>query len=200
MLGGYDFGPKYNWKDFEQNLTTGKPVKVSGVAGQGKDAEVGENANDGWVGNGKSVGRMGPAAVVAGRPAEASYNLDRIRLFPWDYGGRVFQYTIEVSTDEKNWTKVVDESKNDKPEMGQGHDAQIQAGQGPLRPREHAEEQHPERGAIGGSPGVRGRESRASVQAISPETFPSCSRGTSHETFFLGVLSLLDRRFLRWSS
>jgi len=120
VVGGYVFGPKYNWKDFEQNLTTGKPVKASGVAGKDKDAEVPENANDGWVGNGKFWGAWDPPQWWQ-VDLQNAYNLDRIRLFPCEYGDRSFQYTVEVSTDETNWTKVVDESANTKPETGQGH-------------------------------------------------------------------------------
>ena len=128
VVGGYVFGPKYNWKDQEKNLTTGKPVKVSGIAGQGKDAEVGENANDGWVGNGKIWGAWDPPQWWQ-VDLQGNYNLDRIRLFPYDQGGRVFQYTIEVSTDEKNWARVVDESANTKPEMGQGHEYKFKPAQ-----------------------------------------------------------------------
>jgi len=120
VLGGYVFGPRYNWKDFEKNLTTGKPVKVSGIAGQGKGAEVGENANDGWVGNSKIWGAWNPPQWWQ-VDLQGTYKLDRVRLFPYFHGERSFQYAIAVSTDEKNWTTVVDESKNDKPERGQGH-------------------------------------------------------------------------------
>ena len=103
-------------------------MKSSGVAGQGKDAEVPENANDGWVGNDKIWGAWDPPQWWQ-VDLQGNYNIDRIRLFPYDQGGRVFQYTIEVSTDEKNWTKVVDESKNDKPEMGQGHEYKFKPAQ-----------------------------------------------------------------------
>ncbi len=120
IVGGYTFAQKYNWKDFEQNLATGKPVKASGVAGQGKDAEVPENAVDGWVGNGTHWGAWDPPQWLQ-VDLQNVYNLDRVQIFPGDYGGRSFLYTIEVSTDEKNWTKVVDESANAKPESGQGH-------------------------------------------------------------------------------
>jgi hypothetical protein len=129
MVGGVTFGEKYDYRNQEKNLATGKPVKVSGIAGQGKDAEVGENANDGWVGNGKLWGAWDPPQWWQ-VDLQGNHNLDRIRLFPYDHGGRVFQFTIEVSTDEKNWTRVVDESKNDKPEMGQGHEFKFKPAQG----------------------------------------------------------------------
>jgi len=117
VVGGYVFGPKHNWKDYENNLTTGKPVKVSSVADQ--DKEAGENANDGWVGNDKIWGAWNPPQWWQ-VDLQSTYNLDRVRLFHYTQGGRSFQYTIAVSVDETNWSTVVDESKNTTPASGQG--------------------------------------------------------------------------------
>lgn len=125
-LSGITLGRQWEYQGFQQNLTTGKPVKSSGVAGEGQGAEVPENAVDGWVGKVKPDGS--PIIWGAWKPPQwlqvdlqNVYNLDRIEVVPWWQGGRVVQYTVEVSTDEKNWTKVVDESVNTKPENGQGH-------------------------------------------------------------------------------
>lgn len=52
---------------------------------------------------------------------EKEYTLDRVHIFPWWEGNRSFQYTIEVSTDEKSWTRVADESKNTEHETEKGH-------------------------------------------------------------------------------
>jgi hypothetical protein len=120
VVGGYAFAQKYNWRDFEQNLTTGKPAKSSSFAGQGKDAEVPENAADGWVGNGKAWGADKPPQWWQ-VDLQNVYALDRVQLFPWGQDGRALQYTVEVSSDEKNWTQVVDESRNTKPVSPHGH-------------------------------------------------------------------------------
>jgi hypothetical protein len=38
--------------------------------------------------------------------------LDRVQVIPYFDGKRYYQYSVEVSSDEKNWTKVVDASTN----------------------------------------------------------------------------------------
>ena len=118
-VGGYTFAEKYQWKDYEENLTTGKPVKSSGIAGTGKDAEIPENAADGWVGNGKMWGAWNPPQWWQ-VDLKAEFTLDRVKLFFYVQGERAFQYTVELSLDEKQWTKVVDESENAQPATGQG--------------------------------------------------------------------------------
>ncbi|GAH50273.1 unnamed protein product, partial [marine sediment metagenome] len=93
MIGGVNFGEKYDYRGFEKNLTTGKPVKASGMAGE---KEKPEYAADGWIGNGKLWGAWKPPQWWQ-VDLQQAYNLDRVRLFPWAEGGRAFQYTIEVS-------------------------------------------------------------------------------------------------------
>jgi hypothetical protein len=120
MVGGITFGEKYDYQSFQKNLTTGKPVKCSAVAGEGKEAEVPENAVDGWVGNSTLWGAWDPPQWLQ-VDLQGVYALDRVQLFPWGQDGRTLQYTVEVSSDEKNWTKVVDESRNTKPVSPHGH-------------------------------------------------------------------------------
>ena len=120
MVGGITFGEKYDYQSFQKNLTTGNPVKCSAVAGEGKEAEVPENAVDGWVGNGKAWGAEKPPQWWQ-VDLQNMYALDRVQLFPWGQDGRTLQYTVEVSSDGKNWTQVVDESRNTKPVSPHGH-------------------------------------------------------------------------------
>ena len=43
---------------------------------------------------------------------QKEYSVDRIQVVPLFDGMRYYQYTVEVSTDDKAWTQVVDASKN----------------------------------------------------------------------------------------
>jgi hypothetical protein len=112
LVGGYTFAPKYYWKGFEQNLTTGKPVTNS--TGENADAAV-----DGWVNLAKFWGTI-PAPQWWQVDLLADYTLERIRIVPYWDGNRYYQYSIELSSDGKEWTKVVDASGNTAPETDQG--------------------------------------------------------------------------------
>ena len=46
--------------------------------------------------------------------------IDTIHLFPWWGDGRHYQYYIEISNDEKNWRRVVDERENTVPSDEKG--------------------------------------------------------------------------------
>jgi hexosaminidase len=116
LVGGYTFAPKYYWKGFEQNLTTGKPVESSG----GKNPkEMPENAADGWV-NIDAFWGTTPAPQWWQVDLQGEYNLDRVRIFPYWDGNRYYQYTISVGTDTNHLVQVVDATKNTTPETDQG--------------------------------------------------------------------------------
>jgi hexosaminidase len=116
LVGGYTFAPKYYWKGFEQNLTTGKPVESSG----GKNPkEMPENAADGWV-NIDAFWGTTPAPQWWQVDLQSEYNLDRVRIFPYWDGNRYYQYTISVGTDTNHLVQVVDATKNTTPETDQG--------------------------------------------------------------------------------
>ncbi len=112
LVGGYTFAPKYHYKGFEQNLTTGKPTTNS----SGQDAAA---AVDGWVDIGKYWGTI-PAPQWWQVDLQGEYNLDRIRVFPYWDGIRYYQYTISVGTDTNKLTQVVDATTNNTPETTQG--------------------------------------------------------------------------------
>ena len=62
--------------------------------------------DDCWGGTARAVG--------ADRSSGSSYKLDRVVLYTYWDGHRYYQYTVEVSVDGKNWTQVVDMTKNTK--------------------------------------------------------------------------------------
>ena len=116
LVGGYTFAPKYHWKGFEQNLTTGKPVISSG--GVNKN-EPPENAADGWLNIGKYWGTI-PAPQWWQVDLQKEYTIDRVRIFPYWDGIRYYQYTISAGTDTNKLIQVVDASNNKTPETDQG--------------------------------------------------------------------------------
>ena len=121
LVGGYTFAPKYYWKGFEQNLTTGKPVESSG----GKNpAEMPANAADGWVDLAKFWGTT-PAPQWWQVDLEKEVELGSVRIFPYWDGIRYYQYTIAVGTDTNNLKVVVDASGNTTPETDQGRSYQF---------------------------------------------------------------------------
>ena len=48
------------------------------------------------------------------------YQIGAVQVFPYWDGSRYYQYTVEVSTDEKEWTRVVDMSANTTPATDKG--------------------------------------------------------------------------------
>jgi hypothetical protein len=116
LVGGYTFADKYQWKGFEQNLTTGKPTDSSGGKNQ---AEPSSNAADGWVDIAKYWGTT-PSPQWWQVDMQSEYEIDRIRVFPYWDGSRYYQYTIEVGTETNKLVQVVDASSNTEVETDQG--------------------------------------------------------------------------------
>ncbi|MCY2925280.1 MAG: discoidin domain-containing protein, partial [Planctomycetota bacterium] len=52
---------------------------------------------------------------------EKVFTLGEIDLYTYFGDGRYYQYVIEVSTDEKTWTKVADGSANTAPATAKGY-------------------------------------------------------------------------------
>jgi hexosaminidase len=117
LVGGITFAPKYRWKGFEQNLTTGKPVTTSGPVNKDEKPEL---ANDGWVDIGKYWGTI-PAPQWWQVDLGKEYELGSVRVFPYWDGIRYYQYTVSVGPDPEHLTQVVDATKNTTPETDQGH-------------------------------------------------------------------------------
>ena len=97
--------------DYEANLTTGKPVTISG----GTEAEYKpEYAVDGLVFRERAWwAKPGPQWLMV--DLQRICTLSRAAVFPYWDGSRYYQYTLEVSADGNTWTPVADMSKNTKP-------------------------------------------------------------------------------------
>jgi alpha-N-acetylglucosaminidase len=101
---------------FEQNLTTGKPVTVSGGSQPGHPPEM---AVDG-IADRSSSWWAAPWPQWLQVDLEKTARIGSIDLFTYWDGGRSYQYTIETSLDGKTWTQAVDMSGNTKPATAAG--------------------------------------------------------------------------------
>ncbi len=107
-ISGYILGPKLAYRGFEQSLSTGKPVEASGSKNPQETAEM---AADGWVDISQFWGSI-PAPQWWKVDLQKEYQIDRVQVVPYWDNKRYYQYTVEVSTDGKDWRRVVDASKN----------------------------------------------------------------------------------------
>ena len=110
-LGNTTVGATLRYVHFESSLTTGKPVSISSGGGTPEAPEKAEFAADGWVDETKFWGAI-PAPQWWKVDLKKEYSVDRIQVVPFFDGLRYYQYTVEVSTDDKAWATVVDASKN----------------------------------------------------------------------------------------
>ena len=101
---------------FEQNLTTGKPVTVSGGTQPGHPPEM---AVDG-IADRSSAWWAAPWPQWLQIDLEKTVRIGSIDVFTYWDGGRYYQYTVETSLDGKKWTQVVDMSRNEKPATAAG--------------------------------------------------------------------------------
>ena len=101
---------------YEKNLTTGKPVTVSGGSQPGHPPQM---AVDG-ISDRSSAWWAAPRPQWLQVDPEKTAHIGSIELFTYWDGGRSYQYTIETSLDGKAWTKVVDMSGNEKPATAAG--------------------------------------------------------------------------------
>jgi len=121
---GEEWREDFVWINYEKNLTIGKPT--AGGQGPGTnepskyEAAV-SPACDGLVEVDKHWG-MSPYPCWLKIDLQKTVKLSEIKLFCWWGDGRSYQYTIELSNDEKTWTKVVDASTNTKEITDQGFD------------------------------------------------------------------------------
>ena len=52
---------------------------------------------------------------------QAVHNVDRVNLVTYWDGGRYYQYKVDLSTNGKDWTTVVDQSTNTTPATEKGY-------------------------------------------------------------------------------
>ncbi|MCY2926137.1 MAG: family 20 glycosylhydrolase [Planctomycetota bacterium] len=116
-LGNTTVGEPLRYVPFEPSLTTGKPVEA---AGKVNAKEKPEFAADGMV-DIKQFWGTRPAPAWLKVDLQGEYNIARVQVVPYFDGIRFYQYTVEVSTDGKTWTQVVDASKNTTPGTEKGH-------------------------------------------------------------------------------
>ncbi len=115
MRGGADRG-RFHKVDFERNLTTGKPVTVSGGT-QGIYAP--EKAVDGLVSLDSSWwASPGPQWLTV--DLQQTHALTKVQIFTYWDGQRYYQYHVELSADGQAWTKVADMSSNTQPSSPSG--------------------------------------------------------------------------------
>jgi len=99
----------------DPGIAVGKPVTVSGGTEPGHGPEF---AVDGHISGGYWSASPYPQWLQI--DLEKVENIDRIQVFTYHDGERYYRYTIEVSTDGKTWTQVVDQSQNTTPATARG--------------------------------------------------------------------------------
>jgi len=116
-VGNTTVGETMRYIPFEPSLTTGKPVEASGTKNPDEKPEY---AADGMADGTKFWGTI-PAPQWWKVDLDKEYSVDRVQVVPYFDGGWYYQYTVEVSTDAKAWTQVVDASKNTTPGTDKGY-------------------------------------------------------------------------------
>ena len=95
-------------------LAVGKPVTVTGQE-EGANPDF---AMDGKL-RGKQWGAVAPASITV--DLEKPVKVAAFQVYTFAQDKRSYQYTIEVSADNKSWEKVVDMSGNEKLATRMGH-------------------------------------------------------------------------------
>ena len=98
-----------------EGIAVGKPIKATATDGQ----QTAGKANDGNLSLESSWWAKGPASLTIDLGKET--RLTAFQVYPYWDGRRHYQYTIEVSTDGKDWKQAVDMSKNTQPATPAGH-------------------------------------------------------------------------------
>lgn len=114
---GNGFKCTYVYRDFEDNVTTGKSF-LEQKNGEIADSAEGFKAVDGEVDIDTYWGSRGPASAIVDLGNVT--NLQAINLFTFWDGRRYYQYTVDVSVDGKNWKQVVDRSANTEKSVPDG--------------------------------------------------------------------------------
>jgi len=116
-VGNTTVGEPLRYVRFESSLTTGKPVEASGRVNAKEKPEF---AADGMV-DIKQFWGIKPAPAWLKVNLQGEYHIARVQVVPYFDGIRYYQYTVEVSTDDKTWTQVVDASRNTTPGTEKGY-------------------------------------------------------------------------------
>jgi len=113
----------------EMGIAFKKPVKTSGPheEGHGPELAVDGNIRDR---DESSWWAAPPLPKWIEVDLEKTYKIGAIQVFPYWDGSRYYQYTVEVSLDRSQWTRVVDMSKNTTPGGPKGDYHKIASTQG----------------------------------------------------------------------
>ncbi len=103
-----EFDTLYGPQDL--GIAVGKPVTASSVEADNPpelvvDGDAADKYNSSWW-----AGPPPPQWVKI--DLEDVHTIDRIRVYPFWDGSRFYQYTVEISEDGEDWTKVGDRSEN----------------------------------------------------------------------------------------
>jgi len=104
-------------------IAVGKPVTASASLPNHPPAQ----AVDGIAGSPYSSWQTDPYPAWLKIDLEKPVKIGRVQVFPYWGGGRYYRYTVEVSTDGKEWRQVADRSNNSTPASPKGDDHRFEA-------------------------------------------------------------------------
>ena len=113
--GATTVSKRYTWINHETSLATGKLVAASSI----EAGTIPENAVGGEVRLEKPW-RAAPIPQWLQVDLQGAFQIGKVAVILFWDGRRYYQYTVEVSTDGKTWTQVVDMSKNTAPGTDKG--------------------------------------------------------------------------------
>jgi hexosaminidase len=122
---GEEWSEDFIWVNFEKNMTTGKRA----AWGRGMPQATPTPASEFQPGNAALDGFADKDNHWATSPFPAwlkvdlgeTATIDRISLYCWWGDDRRYQYTIELSEDDKTWKRIVDASRNTEKTTDQGY-------------------------------------------------------------------------------
>ena len=107
-------------------VALGKPASSSSQEVEGTKSNTADKANDGeldtrWCASGEEVPQWWKVDL------QGEYDISRTRVTweeapEWFNGEQIYQYYIEVSSDDENWTRIVDRTNNTSSARVQTHD------------------------------------------------------------------------------
>jgi F5/8 type C domain len=104
----------------DPGIAVGKPVLISGIIDPGHPPEMAVDGNS-QNRDGSSWWVSPPAPQWLQVDLEKITDIASIRAIPYWDGSRYYQYVIDVSTDQENWTRVADMTTNRLAGTGAGY-------------------------------------------------------------------------------
>ena len=119
------FVAQYGTMELAPGIAAGKPASASGV----HLGYVPAKAVDGNCFDLQSSWQAAPYPQWLKIDLTKPTKIDRIHVWPYWGAGRFYRYTVEVSLDGKDWTRVADLSRNRRPATPKGDDHRFPARQ-----------------------------------------------------------------------